>query len=517
MKEIKTNLKFLSILAFLEGGIVMCIELLGARFLAPVYGSSLEVWSIVLAVSVGALTLGYFAGGFFSNKKNKENLLLLILISAGILIFLMPFLAKTIITNFNAESIILDSFKASLLFLAFPLFLLGSSTPIIIELKNIKQTEIGQTAGNVYAISTIGGILFTYLTGFYLIPNFGLTNTAMIAGVIISILPLITLLTQKKLIGLGIIPLFILFFYLNKPENNVNPEYKILDYSEGMLGQLLLVDINNKNSKERALFVNRIGQTWVNFETGETRWDYPNYLVTLASTLKEKPNVLVLGLGGGTVPRYLESFLNANVEAVEIDKRMETIAKSYFSLGNTKVIIDDARHFIETNYRKYDLIIFDLYKGESPPSHTLSIETFSKIKNMLLENGMCVINFNGYINGEEGKAGRSLLKTLEEAGFTTNIIPTKGEDNYRNCLYIATLEKPNFSEPSFPLMIDGKNTSLDSLLIKKETIDFSDALILTDDKPILEKLNTEASKKWRQAYFNNFTNKMTKEGVSIFK
>lgn len=517
MKEKIISKNLLLTLAFLEGGIVMCIELLGARFIAPTYGSSLEVWSIVLAVSVGALTCGYFAGGYFAGSKNKSILLQLFLILAGILILFMPFLAKLIVTNYNADNLIFDSFKASLIFLAPPLFFLGSTTPLIIELKNVNQNEIGKTSGIVYGTSTFGGIFFTYLTGFYLIPNYGLTSTAMVAGVLITIVPFCVLLFEKKYLYLSLVPVFGLSFYLNQTSNVINSEFTILDYSEGLLGQLLLVDINNKTSKERALFVNRIGQTWVNSENGQTKWDYPNYLVTLASTLREKPNVLVLGLGGGTVPRYLESSLNAKIEAVEIDKRMEAIARNYFSLGNTKVIIDDARHFIEASHRKYDLIVFDLYKGESPPSHTLSIEAFTKIKSMLMENGMCVINFNGFIHGEDGKAGRSLLKTLEAVGFSTVIIPTPGEDNYRNCLYVAAIKKPNFNNAKFPLMVNGKNISIDSLAIDFKIIDMSDAVILTDDKPILEKLNAEASKKWREAYFNNFTNKMTKEGVSIFK
>lgn len=271
----------------------------------------------------------------------------------------------------------------------------------------------------------------------------------------------------------------------------------------------------NPNTTERALFVNRIGQTWVNAETGESRWDYPNYLVTLASTLKPNPNVLVLGLGGGTVPRYLESALGANIDAVEIDKRMNVISKQFFSLGNTKVIIDDARHYIETCYKKYDLIIFDLYKGESPPSHTLSVETFLKIKKLLLKDGMCIINFNGFIDNEEGLAGRSIIKTLKAAGFKVKAIPTTGEEQYRNILFLASTEIKNLTKPKFPLNLNGKNINIDSLSLKINNL--NDAFIITDDKPILEKLNEKASKKWRESYYNNYTKPLNNKGIQIFK
>jgi predicted membrane-bound spermidine synthase len=521
MKEIKNYSNLLLIIAFLEGGIVMCIELLGARFLAPVYGSSLEVWSIVLAMSVGALTLGYFVGGFFSQKNNKSLLLHLLLVSAGILILLMPILAKLTIKDFNPQNLIFDCLVATLVFIAPPLFLLGSTTPIIIELKSNSIEESGKAAGNVYGISTIGGIFFTYLTGFYLIPQHGLTTTTIVAAVVIASIPFFILIKEKKYIALILVPVFVLSFFNMNAVSSTSPDVKVLHYSEGMLGQLLLVDLETKynefTSKERAIFVNRIGQTWVNAETGDSRWDYPNFLVSIASTLKPNPNVLVLGLGGGTVPRYFESILNAKVEAVEIDSRMESIAKQYFSLGNTKVHINDARHFIETTYNKYDLIVFDLYKGESPPSHTLSLETFKRVKSLLLENGICIINFNGFIHDKEGLGGRSLLKTLQEAGFEVKIIPTFGEETYRNNLYVASVKPLDLSSPKLPLPYNGKSISLDSLAIDLKTIPMDDAILITDDLPILEKLNTEASKAWRASYYKNYTKNLEEKGITIFK
>lgn len=136
----------------------MCIELLGARFLAPIYGSSLEVWSIVLAVSIGALTFGYFTGGFFSLKKDKNSILHFTLLSSGVLIAIMPLLARIIINDFNSNSLIFDCFIASLIFIAPQLFLLGSSTPIIIELYSKTKEDSGKTSGLIYSISTLGGI-----------------------------------------------------------------------------------------------------------------------------------------------------------------------------------------------------------------------------------------------------------------------------------------------------------------------------------------------------------------------
>lgn len=517
MKKLKYYQKTLLLLAFIEGGIVMCIELLGSRILAPTYGSSLEVWSIILAVSISALTLGYFFGGQLSTKKNNAFLLHNLFALSGTFLAFIPFLAKLIISDFDASQLILHCFSISILLLAPPLFLLGSTTPIIIELNTQSLEETGKVSGKIYAISTLGGIFFTYLTGFYLIPKHGLTKTAIIAAILISIISFFMLLQNKKKISFFLLPVFLLSFFLNKSITQTNNEIKVLHFSEGLLGQLLLVDIDQNNQKERALFINRIGQTWVNANNGQSRWDYPNYIASIASTLKPNPNVLVLGLGGGTVPRYLEAAVGAKVDAVEIDERMKPISRQYFNLNNTNIIIDDARHHLETTKRKYDLIIFDLYKGESPPSHTLSLETFEKTKSLLLENGLCIINFNGFLEDETGIAGRSIFKTLSEAGFQTKIIPTTGDENYRNTLFISGIKSPNLSNPKVPLKQNQKTINLDSLTVNNSELNLTNAILITDDLPILEKLNTKASKKWREAYYNNYTKPLKEKGVNLFK
>ena len=52
----------------------MAAELLGAKMLAPYFGSSLYVWATVLAITLGGLAAGYFMGGILSYKsKNNEQ------------------------------------------------------------------------------------------------------------------------------------------------------------------------------------------------------------------------------------------------------------------------------------------------------------------------------------------------------------------------------------------------------------------------------------------------------------
>ncbi|MCH9028701.1 MAG: hypothetical protein IH819_03610, partial [Bacteroidetes bacterium] len=84
--------------------------------------------------------------------------------------------------------------------------------------------------------------------------------------------------------------------------------------------------------------------------------------------------------------------------------------------------IDDARHYIERTEKSYDLIIFDVFKGEIPPAHLFSLECFEKARSKLNPEGFIIVNFNGFIKGDVGKAGRSLYKTLKAAGLEVHIL-----------------------------------------------------------------------------------------------
>jgi spermidine synthase len=262
-----------------------------------------------------------------------------------------------------------------------------------------------------------------------------------------------------------------------------------------------------------------MGQTWIDKKTGNSIWTYPNYAAVLASSLKENPDVLILGIGGGTLAELLHKTLNANIETVELDSRIEKIARQNFNLDQrVKVHIDDARHFIRTSNKKYDLIIFDVFKGEVPPAHVLTVECFQEARKNLNEDGFMIINFNGFIDGSKGKAGRALAKTILDAGYTLNMFPTFGTESERNILYIASPKKKDFAETKIHLNVFNKEVRIDTMQLPFNKINFTpEDKSLTDDYPVLELLNLEAAQTWRKDYNDNYTKQYTKKGVPVFK
>ena len=106
-------------ISFVEGASVMGAEICGAKLLAPFFGSSLYVWSSVMAITLGGLASGYFIGGKLSKREQKENTLLYVLIAAVCCLCLMPFTTAVFLMTASHLSLI-PAVIVSVLFLLFP-------------------------------------------------------------------------------------------------------------------------------------------------------------------------------------------------------------------------------------------------------------------------------------------------------------------------------------------------------------------------------------------------------------
>ena len=213
----------------------------------------------------------------------------------------------------------------------------------------------------------------------------------------------------------------------------------MLYQSEGILGQVKVVDhpsygITADARMGRGLIVNNTLQTYVGVadDLQYSIWSWANYFPTAASIYPEGSEVLLLGLGGGTLVKQLDR-LGFETDVVEIDQRIVDVSFEYFNMDPaTNVVIDDARHFVKTTAKKYDIVIYDCFLSEAVPEHLLTIEGFADTKKIMKPEGMIMINFYGFIEGEKGRAARAVLKTLEASGLKVEILATPGEPKNRN-------------------------------------------------------------------------------------
>jgi spermidine synthase len=489
--------KLLLGLSFLEGAAVMVAELIGAKMLAPWFGSSLYVWSSVMAITLGGLAAGYFAGGILSTKKNVSRNLYLVLLLASIFLLLMPFLSKTVLVLFGALPLMIAIVICTLLFLLPPVFFMGMVSPLIISLLTEKDLPAGRASGTVYAVSTVGGILATFLTGFYIIPEFGLSIPCLFLGVMMGVIPAFKLMRSIRG-GVALWMGVILWSIWKQVTFTENAKVPILYNEEGLLGQVMVVDYpltaesSGATKFNRTLFVNRITQAQLNQDSLENPYlDYIRHLTGILGSPEKKDKILLCGLGGGGLAKHLHES-GYTVEVVELDPRIRNVAREYFGLPREiEVIINDSRYFIRNSDKKYDLIILDVFRGEEIPSHCFTLEAINEMKAHLTPGGSIIVNGNGYWRGARGVGMRSVDKTFRAAGLATAIVPTSDKEDWRNILFFASGSK------------DWKSTASKLGYTCLENSE-EDVHILTDDKPVLDLLCADGYAGWRNTSIQYF-------------
>jgi spermidine synthase len=128
-------------------------------------------------------------------------------------------------------------------------------------------------------------------------------------------------------------------------------------------------------------------------------FDYTHMMMG-ALFLNQKPaSILIIGLGGGSLPRALAATLpEAQIDVVEIDPAVVRVAKKYFSFvpGNkTQVFEEDGRAYVRRAVRTgkhYDLIMLDAYDHEYIPEHLLTKEFLQEVRSLLAANGIVAAN-----------------------------------------------------------------------------------------------------------------------------
>jgi len=186
-------------LAFISGFIIMSIELLGGRILAPYFGSSIFVWGSIITVFMLSLSLGYLLGGRLSlhNPSLKQHgsfFVLAAVLLAPLILFgnqLMEALFLVI------EDPRYGSLIVSMILFFLPTAVLGMIAPYSVRLLVIDSQHSGHVAGTLYFVSTMGSALGTLATSFYLVLWFEVNQILITMGLILLTSGLLAIYSSK--------------------------------------------------------------------------------------------------------------------------------------------------------------------------------------------------------------------------------------------------------------------------------------------------------------------------------
>jgi spermidine synthase len=111
--------------------------------------------------------------------------------------------------------------------------------------------------------------------------------------------------------------------------------------------------------------------------------------------------ILVLGLGGGVIPREMRYYFpDSQIDVVEIDPDIPPIATKYMGFkedDKLRVHVEDGRMFVKKRLRReeearYNFIILDAFNSEYIPFHLMTREFLQQVKGILADDGIVVAN-----------------------------------------------------------------------------------------------------------------------------
>ena len=443
----------LSMVVFVSGAVLMALEIVGSRVLAPHFGNSIFVWGSLISVVLAALSIGYFWGGWLSARNPSYGRLMILLIIPGLMISLLPFVYPTVNSwvvsvDFGVR---LNPLIASTIYFLPPGIFLGTISPYVIRLAATSLAAVGSTAGTLYAISTSGSIFGTLLTAFYLIPALGVSNIIhslglTMIGLSLVVLPLVGV-RELALARAAAIASVAIASIINPVTPMAWARVKTILEKDTFYHRIRV----EEDGEARYLYFDRTLQSAMNLnDPTALRLVYSRYTSLGFAFRPDAKKMLIIGLGGGSIPKKLEKeFPYLEMDAVEIDPAVIQIAKTHFNVRESKTLrlhAQDGRMFLTRTRNQYDIILLDAYYSDAMPFHLATKEFFELAHRKLTPNGILVTNLISAVTGPSGKIARSFVKTQRLTFPQTYVFAARRPDNIslesvQNVIVIATKDK----------------------------------------------------------------------------
>lgn len=174
---------------FMAGFVGLGIELAAERQMAPAFGTTHDLWSIIIGLTFAFLSLGYAVGGRIIDRRPTHQVISACLLITGVWALVIAFLARPIVSaiqqfTFDFGGLRLGIFLSTLILITIPPFLLGIVTPSAIRLTVPRVGAAGSSAGIIYGLGTIGSLLGTFIPVLVLIPRIGVQQTYLVMAAV---------------------------------------------------------------------------------------------------------------------------------------------------------------------------------------------------------------------------------------------------------------------------------------------------------------------------------------------
>ena len=471
----------LELIAFGSGAVVMIFELVGARMVAPYFGTSLYVWTAIIGVILGALSVGYWYGGRLADRgATNEGLMKIITLAAGCIVLTMFFqepLLAAIANTFSDSRV--SALIASLILFAPAAVFLGVVSPYVVRLKLASLKTAGSAVGRLYAAGTFGSIAGTFLAGYWLIALLGNRQLGLTLVIVLIVLSFVASrriwwVQRAVVLSVAISGLFItpapLNAYIVSDTDSAYSRYIVTETSPDGVTKVRAMAVDPFSTQSAAI----VGNPDVLF------FEYTQRFMDTVNMIKPE-NVLVVGGGMFTFPLAVSrAYPESNVTAVEIDPALTPLAKDYFGLEdrrNLNIVNEDGRVYLNraVSNGQFDAVYMDAFSSLTPPYQLTTTEAVGRLDAVTADDGIIVVN---------------LIATAEKSPYLDAVVATY-RDHFQNVVvYQLSPSLPRSVSQNLLVVAtdDGNviNHVSDSLELPKLFVD--DASPLTDDHAPVEQL-----------------------------
>jgi spermidine synthase len=491
----------LAALVFLTGGVILVLEIVGARLISPVYGSSLNVWSSLITVTLLALAVGYETGGRLADRFPAHDTLQWLLGTAGVFILAVPALRKPVLEATASLGLQVGALVSSAILLVVPLVLLSAAGLVVARAVTRSLERLGRGVGRVSFYSTLGSVAGALATGFFLIPRFPVSRIFYGAGVAVLAGMALVALDRRRTKAVAL-QLFVAaaagFVFFNSPEAR---KPQAIFHAPTFYGEIEVLEVY----PIRYLMLDGIHQSIWDVQKSENAGTYIHGL-EYGPLASRGDRALVIGLGAGALPVILERHYGMVADAVDINARVVQTARDYFGFATQgRTLVEDGRTFVQrTPDAAYDLVVLDTFNGDAIPYHLLTREFFAEVARVLRPSGVLAVNAVGLTHGKNGLSGdiRAVAATIRSAFPNVRAFGLMGPEEaardpaLENVIVVASRrvidpgDRAAWREPAQRVL---------DLMIKQEIAEaaLGGGLVLTDDYNPIDFLNAPTARVWR--------------------
>ena len=399
--------RYLLFTVFISGMTTLGAELAAGRLIGNVFGTSNLVWASIIGLILIYLTFGYFLGGKWADKDPSPLAMYRILAWAAFTVGLVPYIAVPVL-RYAADAfevlsvgIMAGSFIVVLILFIVPITLLGTISPYAIRLSVDDASKAGQISGQIYAVSTLGSFIGTFLPTLVFIPTIGTRLTFALFGMMLLAVALVGLARfaskreMLKLIWMPVLLALIAFLFSNTALKDnkgqvfeTESDYNYIQVQESNGYTLLRLNdgqgIHSIYHPEN-LFYNG---PWELFMVGPFFYENRS-----PDAVKE---MAIIGLAAGTAARQATIVYGEDlqIDGYELDPKIVEVGYEYFHMGspNLNVLIGDGRLNLDRSTKNYDIIAVDAYRPPYIPPHMTTLEFFEICASHLADDGVLTLN-----------------------------------------------------------------------------------------------------------------------------